>query len=87
MNRKCFGYLFCDKKGIISDYYIFKMDSAYHRVKELNSTINMKVYRERLTSNNCRDVLKECDIIIDAVDNIDTRKLNTICISSFSYSL
>ena len=26
MNRKCFGYLFCDKKGIISDYYIFKVD-------------------------------------------------------------
>ena len=53
----------------------FKVDSAYHRVKELNSTINMKVYRERLTYNNCREVLKECDIIVDAVDNINTRKL------------
>lgn len=82
IHNSCIGVVGCGGLGSLNILYLaslgigqFKVDSAYHRVKELNSTINMKVYRERLTYNNCRDVLKECDIIVDAVDNINTRKL------------
>lgn len=40
MDRKCFGYLFCDKKGIVSDYYIFKVDHRKSNSKHFETIGN-----------------------------------------------
>lgn len=57
----------------VNDIGRFKVDSAEESILKLNPDIHViKEYR-RLTSENADSILTNVDIIIDAVDNIETR--------------
>ncbi|HMC01965.1 MAG TPA: HesA/MoeB/ThiF family protein [Flavobacteriaceae bacterium] len=45
------------------------------RLEDLNSTITINAYPEKLTSKNALDLFKKYDIIIDGTDNFTTRYL------------
>lgn len=51
----------------------FKVNSAARKVNNLNSQVQVIKKKLRITPNNCQKVLKTADLIIDAVDNYQTR--------------
>ena len=51
----------------------FKTDSASKRLTALNPDLNIQLLQQRLTRDNAGDLLGGWDIIIDAVDNFETR--------------
>ncbi len=58
-----------------------KVEEAKQQLTELNSTINIKVFNEKLNPFNAIELFKEYDIIIDATDTISIRYLiNDACI-------
>ncbi len=58
-----------------------KTTSAKEKLQNLNGDINVIEYKERLTSANILDVIKEYDIVIDGSDNFPTRYLvNDACV-------
>jgi molybdopterin/thiamine biosynthesis adenylyltransferase len=58
-----------------------KVESAKSKLKELNSNINIITYNERLNENNIERIFKDFDIVIDGIDNFNTRYLvNDACI-------
>ena len=59
-----------------------KVSVAKKRLKALNPDVNVKVFDERLTKDNAKRILKKFDIIIDCVDNFETKFLiNDTCVS------
>lgn len=50
-----------------------KAESSKERVKLINPHTNINAFNEKLTENNLEIVLKDCDVIIDGLDNIYTR--------------
>src|SRR5438132_2884486 len=53
-----------------------KVDSAKRTIEALNPDVNVKTYRERLTSENVDRILSEgWDVIVDGADNFPTRYL------------
>ena len=50
-----------------------KAETAKNRMKNVNSTINVRAVNEYLTKDNSEEILKGHDIVIDALDNITTR--------------
>ncbi len=48
---------------------------AKERLEELNPTIAIKAYPEKLTSKNALQLFKDYDIIVDGTDNFSTRYL------------
>lgn len=52
-----------------------KADSAKDAITKLNSSINVKIYKEFLTSENIIQIINNYDIIVDATDNVPTRYL------------
>lgn len=52
-----------------------KVDSAKDRIADLNSSINVKTYNTRLTSENVMEIFADYDIIVDGTDNFPTRYL------------
>ena len=55
-----------------------KVDVAARRLKELNSSINIITYDERLTLENYNravEIISKYDIVVDACDNMATRLL------------
>ena len=62
------------------DVGISKAESAMLRLRELNPTISIEVYAERLTSENAMQLIQGHDIVLDGTDNIPTRYLiNDVC--------
>lgn len=58
-----------------------KVSVAKKRLKSLNEDVNIKVYDERLTIDNAKRILKKYDLIIDCVDNFETKFLiNDTCV-------
>ena len=54
----------------------WKVDSAKATIEALNPDVNVKTYRERLTSENVDRILAEdWDVIVDGADNFPTRYL------------
>ena len=49
--------------------------SAMKTLKKFNPNINYKIFQERLNLNNCEEIIKDFDIILDASDNALTRYL------------
>jgi len=49
--------------------------AAKERLEDLNPTITIKVYPEKLTSKNALELFKDYDIIVDGTDNFETRYL------------
>ena len=57
-----------------------KAESAMLRLRELNPSISLEIFTNRLTSENALDYIKGHDILIDGTDNIPTRYLvNDAC--------
>jgi len=48
---------------------------AKERLEDLNPTISINAYPEKLTSNNVLELFKDYDIIVDGTDNFATRYL------------
>ncbi len=58
-----------------------KVDSAKEKLSALNPEIKVEPYAVELTQDNIGDIIKDCDIILDCMDNFQTRfLLNKTCI-------
>jgi sulfur-carrier protein adenylyltransferase/sulfurtransferase len=58
-----------------------KVESAAERLREVNPHVEVRLYRERLTSGNARALVREYDIVLDGSDNFPTRYLvNDACV-------
>lgn len=58
-----------------------KVDSAVHRMKGINSDVNIIPYKERLDRENVMEIFKDYDIIVNGCDNFATRYLiNDACV-------
>ena len=57
-----------------------KVDSAKETIEALNPDVRVVPYREKLTSENILEIIKDYDIILDGSDNFPTRFLvNDAC--------
>jgi len=52
-----------------------KIDSARETLQALNSTIHIMTYRDRLGNRNLEETVGRPDIIVDCLDNFETRYL------------
>jgi molybdopterin/thiamine biosynthesis adenylyltransferase/rhodanese-related sulfurtransferase len=52
-----------------------KTESAKQTINALNPDVQVRVYNERLTTDNVRDIFADYDIIVDGCDNFPTRYL------------
>lgn len=52
-----------------------KAESAYQTLTALNSTIIISYYSSKVSDENIDELFRNCDLVIDAVDNIETRLL------------
>ena len=58
-----------------------KIDSARDALQHLNPNVQLRAHRDRLTSANALDVLRDYDIVVDGTDNFATRYLaNDACV-------
>lgn len=58
-----------------------KVDSAKRTLEGLNPDVKVIPYRERLSSDNVMEIIKDYDIIVDGCDNFPTRYLvNDACV-------
>lgn len=59
-----------------------KIFHAQERLKSLNHEVNIRVYPEKLTSENAANIIKDYDIVVDGCDNFRTRYLiNDTCVA------
>jgi len=60
-----------------------KVDSAFARLRGINPHVDVRVYRERLTSENAMRIIADFDLVVDGTDNFATRYLvNDACVLS-----
>jgi adenylyltransferase/sulfurtransferase len=60
---------------------VYKADSAKETYETLNHDVNVVTYKERLTSANIKNIIKDYDIVVDGSDNFPTRYLvNDACV-------
>jgi molybdopterin/thiamine biosynthesis adenylyltransferase/rhodanese-related sulfurtransferase len=58
-----------------------KVLAAKRRLLEANPNTSIKVYEERLTSQNALDLFRDYDVVVDGTDNFPTRYLtNDACV-------
>ncbi len=58
-----------------------KIESAKHRILEINPSCQVDLYETRLSSENALSILEPYDIVIDGTDNFPTRYLvNDACV-------
>ena len=58
-----------------------KTDSAEESIRDINPTVKVVKFEERMTSDNALDIIKNFDIVIDGTDNFPTRYLvNDACV-------
>lgn len=58
-----------------------KIESAKHRILEINPYCQIDLYETRLSSENALEILEPYDIVIDGTDNFPTRYLvNDACV-------
>ncbi|RYE18272.1 MAG: thiamine biosynthesis protein [Sphingobacteriales bacterium] len=56
---------------------------ACERLKRQNPDVELRVYEEKITSENVLEIVSDYDIVIDCTDNFDTRYLlNDACVLS-----
>jgi len=56
-----------------------KVDSAEEKLKKLNPGISIIKYQIKLNADNIEDIVRQYDVVIDAVDNFSTRYLISDC--------
>lgn len=52
-----------------------KAESAKESINRLNSSVNVEIYKEFLSSENAMQIIESYSIIVDATDNVPTRYL------------
>ena len=52
-----------------------KIDAAKKKLESLNKDVEIKTYNERLTELNARKIISEYDLVLDCVDNFETKFL------------
>lgn len=57
------------------DIGVNKVDSGGGKLKELNPEITVETLKLRITGENISELVKGCDLILDAMDNLETRYL------------
>ncbi|HMQ00834.1 MAG TPA: molybdopterin-synthase adenylyltransferase MoeB [Cyclobacteriaceae bacterium] len=58
-----------------------KAETAATRLHELNTEIQIKVFKEKLIAENALNIIKQFDVIVDCSDNFPTRYLlNDACV-------
>ena len=58
----------------------YKVDSAKDSIARINPDVNVITYKEKIDSENIKDLIRDYDVIIDATDNFPTRYLiNDAC--------
>ena len=58
-----------------------KVDVAKHKLQELNPHVEIEVYEQSLDEDLARDLVKRVDVVVDALDNWETRMiLNKVCV-------
>ncbi|MCT7984592.1 molybdopterin-synthase adenylyltransferase MoeB [Laspinema sp. A4] len=58
-----------------------KIESAKHRILEINPFCQVDLYNTRISAENALDILKPYDIVVDGTDNFPTRYLvNDACV-------
>ena len=63
-----------------SDVGLLKVDSGKRTLESLNPEVNVRVYPERITSENIRETIRDYDLCLDGSDNFPTRfLLNDAC--------
>ncbi len=56
---------------------------AKERLNQLNSQVKIKAYSKRISRENIEDLLSDVDVVIDALDNFETRYVvNEFCIKN-----
>jgi adenylyltransferase/sulfurtransferase len=64
-----------------SDLRKSKVEVAAKKLKEINPTIKINLYEERLTASNALAIIQKYDVIADGSDNFQTRYLvNDACV-------
>jgi molybdopterin-synthase adenylyltransferase len=58
-----------------SDVGKHKVDSARGKLQDLNPAVKVEAIRERITPENVKDLIQGYDVIVDALDNLQTRYL------------
>jgi sulfur-carrier protein adenylyltransferase/sulfurtransferase len=60
-----------------------KAEAAKRRLEAMNPNVRIDVHKERLTSANALDLVKQYDVVVDGTDNFPTRYLvNDACVLS-----
>jgi len=67
LNRQLFS-----EERLIGSY---KVDAAIERIKKVNSDVKITGIKEKLTQKNAHEIIHEHDIVMDALDNMETRLL------------
>lgn len=58
-----------------------KIESAKHRIHEINPGCQVDLYETRLSSENALDIIEPYDVVVDGTDNFPTRYLvNDACV-------
>ncbi|MEA1963513.1 MAG: ThiF family adenylyltransferase [Candidatus Aerophobetes bacterium] len=58
-----------------------KTISAKEKLNQLNSEVKIETYSKRISRENIEDLLDDVDIVVDALDNFETRYLlNEFCV-------
>lgn len=58
-----------------------KVESAKARINEINPHVTVNAIQDQLSNANVRDLIRECDIVVDGTDNFQTRYMvNDACI-------
>ncbi len=58
-----------------------KIESAKHRILEINPTCQVDLYETRLSADNALEIARPYDLVIDGTDNFPTRYLvNDVCV-------
>lgn len=58
-----------------------KVESAKARINEVNPNVKVNAIQDQLSNDNVRQLVRECDIVVDGTDNFQTRYMvNDACV-------
>ncbi len=59
-----------------------KVDVVKERLLKTNKDIRVVTFNQRLNENNCETIIRDYDLVLDCVDNFETKFLvNDVCVS------
>ena len=59
----------------LSDLGKYKVDVVKRKIKKINRSLNLKIYKKRINQKNANNIIKNFDIIFDGSDNFKTKFL------------